>query len=221
MRSVKCMLFDLDGTLIDSRSDLARSVNLMLRDLGRSPLDEETIAGFVGDGVPVLVRRSLTATDPMRRAPDETTHATGIRLMRDHYGDQMLVSTRLFPGVAETLDLFRGKRKAVVTSKELRFTRAILDRFEILDCFDCIIGGDSLRERKPDPAPVAAALERLDASPGDAVMVGDSENDIYAGCKAGTSTCAVSYGFRSAEQLRLTSPDVLIATFGELCDFFN
>jgi phosphoglycolate phosphatase len=215
------MLFDLDGTLIDSKTDLARSVNLMLDDLGRARLDEETIASFVGDGVPVLVRRSLTATDPRALSPDEATHAAGVRLMRDHYSRQMFVSTRLFPDVVETLDYFHSKRKAVVTSKEVGFTRAILDRLEILDHFDCIIGGDSLPQRKPDPAPVIAALDQLKASPAGAVMVGDSENDVYAGRSAGTVTCAVSYGFRSAGQLRLVSPDVLIAGIAELRDFFE
>lgn len=215
------MLFDLDGTLIDSRSDLARSINLMLRDMERAPLDEALISSFVGDGVWVLVRRSLTAADPAQRPPDEATHATGIRLMREHYAEQMLVSTRLYPGVAETLDHFSAKPKAVVTSKEAGFTRTILERLGIADRFECVIGGDTVAERKPNPAPVLKALEQLRARSGDAVMVGDSENDVYAGRRAGTLTCGVTYGFRSVEQLRAASPDVLISGFGELADVFR
>lgn len=214
------MLFDLDGTLIASGSDLARSVNLMLRDLGRAQLDEATVGSFVGDGVRVLVHRSLTATDPRSRPPDERLHAEGISLMHRHYADQMLVSTRLYPGVAETLAHFGEKRKAVVTSKEARFTASILEHFRIAKHFDCIIGGDTVSARKPDPEPVRQALVVLGGDAGRAVMVGDSENDVLAGARAGTLTCAVTYGFRTREQLRLTSPDVLIDRFEQLKENF-
>jgi len=220
MIKVQLMLFDLDGTLIASGSDLARSVNLMLRDLGRPQLDEATVGSFVGDGVRVLVHRSLTATDPQLRPPDERLHAEGISLMHQHYADQMLVSTRLYPGVAETLAHFEGKRKAVVTSKEARFTALILEHFGIARYFDCIIGGDTVSARKPDPEPVRQALVVLGGDASEAVMVGDSENDVLAGSRAGTLTCAVSYGFRTREQLRLTSPDVLIDRFEELREHF-
>ena len=220
MIKVQLMLFDLDGTLIASGSDLARSVNLMLRDLGRSQLDEATVGSFVGDGVRVLVHRSLTATDPRLRPPDERLHAEGIALMHRHYADQMLVSTRLYPGVAETLAHFEDKRKAVVTSKEARFTALILEHFGIAGYFDCIIGGDTVSARKPDPEPVRQALVVLGGDASEAVMVGDSENDVLAGSRAGTLTCAVSYGFRTREQLRLTSPDVLIDRFEELRENF-
>src|SRR2546426_8606837 len=115
MISVSMMLFDLDGTLIESRTDLANSINLMLADLGRPPLDEATVGSFVGDGVRVLVHRSLTATDPNRQPPDEELHARGIALMHQHYADEMLKTTRLYPNVSETLDHFNNKSKAVVT----------------------------------------------------------------------------------------------------------
>jgi phosphoglycolate phosphatase len=220
MIAVELMLFDLDGTLIDSKADLARSVNLMLEGLGRPALHEDTIGGFVGDGVRVLVYRSLTATDPERNPPDEQLHKQGIALMLDHYAGQMLVSTRLFPQVAETLDRFRDKRKAVVTSKESRFTEALLEHFQIARHFDCIIGGDTVPTRKPDPEPVREALRRLGGVPPGAVMIGDSENDVLAGRGAGTRTCAISYGFRTREQLRATGPDVLIDRFDQLTDAF-
>ena len=220
MIKIKLMLFDLDGTLIASGADLARSVNLMLRDLGRPQLDEATVGSFVGDGVRVLVHRSLTATDPRLRPPDERLHSEGIGLMHKHYAEQMLVSTRLYPGVAETLDHFKGKRKAVVTSKEARFTGLILEHFGIAKDFDCIIGGDTVSARKPDPEPVRQALMALRGEASEAVMVGDSENDVLSGSRAGTLTCGVSYGFRTREQLRLTSPDVLIDRFEELKENF-
>ncbi|MEK6289112.1 MAG: HAD family hydrolase [Acidobacteriota bacterium] len=239
MISVSLMLFDLDGTLIDSKTDLANSINLMLNDLGRPPLAEATVGGFVGDGVRVLVHRSLTATDPDHQPPDEQLHAKGIALMHAHYADQMLKTTRLYPGVRETLDYFKSKRRAVVTSKEVRFTKIILEHFGIADCFDVIVGGDTVAWRKPDPRPVLEAVRLLEAleagesgstlieagafpeeRAAEAVMVGDSENDINAGRAAGTRTCGVTFGFRTAAELRLTDPDVLIDRFDQLTENF-
>ncbi len=214
MINVQLLLFDLDGTLIDSRADLARSINLMLADLDRPLLPEATVAGFVGDGVKVLVRRSLNAVD--QRLPDEQLHRQAVELMHHHYAEQMFVSTSLYPGVAETLRHYHDKLKAVVTSKEVGFTRLILEKLGIADCFNSIIGGDSVDARKPDPLPVIEALKRLGGWPENAVMIGDTENDILAGQKAGTRTCAVSYGFRTTEQLIAAAPDIVVHSFDEL-----
>lgn len=192
----------------------------MLADLDRPSLNEATIVEFVGDGVRVLVRRSLTATDPRREAPDEATHASALALMRNHYSSQLLVETRLYPHVAETLERFYKKPMAVVTSKELGFTETILRNFEIARFFRCIIGGDSLPERKPHPRPVLEAAARLSVVPGRAVMVGDSENDILAGRTAGCVTCGAGYGFRGSELLARARPDVMVTGFAELADMF-
>jgi phosphoglycolate phosphatase len=221
MVPVTLMLFDLDGTLIDSKTDLTNSINLMLADVGRPPLDEATVGSFVGDGVRVLTYRCLTATDANHQPPDEQLHAKGIELMHSHYADEMFRTTQLYLGVAETLSFFRDKRKAVVTSKEVRFTKIILDHFEIAQHFDAIVGGDTTPARKPDPRPVIEALRMLSGSAADAVMIGDSENDINAGRRAGTRTCAVTFGFRTAEQLRQSEPDVLIDQFDQLREWFR
>jgi phosphoglycolate phosphatase len=212
------MLFDLDGTLIDSRTDLANSINLMLRDLGRPELSEEQVGGFVGDGVIVLVRRCLTATHPDLSPPNDELHGRGIHLMHEHYSDEMLKTTKLYPGVDGTLRYFAGKRRAVVTSKEVHFTQIILDSLGIGDCFDLIVGGDTVRARKPDPEGVLYAVRELGGSATETVMIGDSENDVNAGRSAGTHTCAVSYGFRNADHLRLAAPDLLIDCFEQLKD---
>jgi phosphoglycolate phosphatase len=219
--TVTSLLFDLDGTLIDSKTDLANSINLMLADLGRSTLSEATVGGFVGDGVRVLVRRCLTETEPNHKPPDEELHSRGIALMHSHYANEMLKTTRLYPQVSETLAAFDKKPKAVVTSKEGRFTRIILEHFDIAKYFDAIIGGDTTPARKPDPGPVLEAIKQLGCAASETVMIGDSENDVIAGKRAGTFACAVSYGFRSAEELRLTEPDVLIERFDQLTEFFS
>jgi phosphoglycolate phosphatase len=221
MFSISTLLFDLDGTLIDSKTDLANSINLMLSDLGRPTLSEAAVGGFVGDGVRVLVRRCLTATDPNQQAPDDELHSKAIALMHSHYADEMLKTTRLYPRVPETLAAFNNKKKAVVTSKEVRFAKIILEHFDIAHFFDSIVGGDTTPLRKPDPGPVLEALKQLNSLANEAVMIGDSENDVIAGKRASTHTCAVSYGFRSADQLRITEPDVVIDRFEQLSEIFQ
>jgi phosphoglycolate phosphatase len=215
------LLFDLDGTLIDSKTDLAGSINLMLADLGRSPLDESVVGGFVGDGVRVLVRRCLTASHPQHEPPDEELHARGVALMHSHYANEMFRTTKLYPAVEETLSALADRPKAVVTSKEVRFTRIILDHFNIAHHFAAIVGGDTTPARKPDPRPVLEALRLLSANADEAVMIGDSENDIEAGRRAATRTCGVTFGFRSRDQLQLTNPDFLIDDFRQLNELFG
>jgi phosphoglycolate phosphatase len=214
------MLFDLDGTLIDTLGDLTSSINLMLNDLGRPPLSKETVGGIIGYGIPTTVRRCLTVTHAEQQPPGEELHAEAVRLIHMHYADEMLRTTALYPNVVETLEHFKGKRKAVVTSKEARFTHLMLDHFHIARHFDAIVGGDTVPARKPDPLPVIEAIKRLGGDPVDAVMIGDSEHDVNAGRRAGARTCAVAFGYRTAEQLALTSPDVIIASFEELRERF-
>ena len=220
MYSVDLMLFDLDGTLIDSRTDLARSVNLMLADLGYSPLGESLIASFVGDGVPTLTKRSLTAAHHEHQPPSDEVHQLAIKTMLAHYEKQMFVDTCLYPQVKETLQYYKNKRKAVVTSKESRFVKPLLEHLGIAEDFDYLIGGDMVKMRKPDPECVLVAMRQLDGIPNKTVMIGDSENDILSGRAAGTITCAVTIGFRTTEQMREYQPDVLIERFDGIKDYF-
>lgn len=213
-------MFDLDGTLIDSRKDLCRSINLMLRDMGFPQLQESLIASYVGDGVWVLVRRCIKAADSEKREPTDELHKKGLELMREHYSREMLANTHLYPEVRETLARFDGKQTALVTSKESDFARIILERLEISQYFDFIVGGEMVVERKPNPKPVMLALENLAVQPEHALMIGDSENDILAGRTAGTYTCGVTYGFRTAEELATSGPDVMIDRLSKLGDYF-
>ncbi|HKP11368.1 MAG TPA: HAD family hydrolase [Blastocatellia bacterium] len=210
------LLFDLDGTLIDSLGDLAATINLMLRDLDRPPLSAEQVAAFIGNGIPTTVHRALVATHPGEEPPDKALHDLAIETVHRHYATQMLNTTRLFPNVVETLEHFRGKKMGVVTSKEARFTEFILDHFGIAKYFGAIVGGDTTPARKPDPRPVLEALRVLDGPATEAVMIGDSEIDVIAGRSAGAQTCAVTFGYRSAEQLRVTEPDAMVGRFAEL-----
>lgn len=216
MIPAKLLLFDLDGTLIDSLGDLAATINLMLRDLDRPPVSREQVGAFIGHGIPTTVHRALVATHPTGEPPDAELHALAIETVHRHYANEMLSTTRLFPNVVETLRYFHDKGLAVVTSKEVRFTELMLDHFGIAKYFDAIVGGDTTPARKPDPQPVLEALRLLGGKADEAVMIGDSESDIVAGRNAGTLTCAVTFGYRTAEQLRATEPDVMIDRFEQL-----
>lgn len=193
----------------------------MLANLGRTPLSEAVVASFVGDGARALAYRSLATTHPSHQRPDDALLSEAIALMQTYYAEELLKNTRLYPKVAETLAALDNKRKAVVTSKGVHLTRILLDHFNIAHHFEAIVGGDTTPARKPDPGPVLEAIKQIGVAASETVMIGDSETDVIAGKRAGTKTCAVSYGFRSAEELRATEPDVLIERFDRLTEFFS
>src|SRR5205085_10834499 len=153
---------DLAAALMGSPGDLAAAVNLMLGDVARPPLAAAQVAAFIGNGIPTTVRRARVATHPNQEPPDAALHERAIESSHRHYETEMLKTTRLFPHVVETLDHFSGKRLGIVTSKEVRFTRFLLNHFGIAKYFQAIVGGDMTPARKPDPQPVLEALRLLE-----------------------------------------------------------
>jgi phosphoglycolate phosphatase len=208
---VKGVLFDLDGTLIDSRRDIAASVNFTLASLGGrySPLSLESVERMVGDGVRQLLSR---AAGPL----DDQTMKRALDIFLPYYLDHCADSTCLYPGVLETLRSFSGRGLAVVTNKPMAHTEKTLKALGIGSFFPVVLGGDSLPTRKPDPGPVVEALRRLGLSPSEAIMVGDSPMDIHAARSAGVRVAAVTYGFRTGAELISHSPDYLLGAFAEL-----
>lgn len=212
--SFRCLLFDLDGTLIDSRADLAQSVNRMLMQIGQPMLDEDRVISFVGEGVRLLMERSLTAS--YERVPDshEVDHALEIYLRI--YQKHLLDRTVLYPQVRETLTALQHLPKAVVTNKPFQFTLPILEGLGIDSHFVAILGGDSLPERKPAPEPLLEAARRCAIDPQECLMIGDTFVDIEAGRNAGMKTCGYVAGFRGSEELKKAGADFLIEEFSEL-----
>jgi phosphoglycolate phosphatase len=210
---IDALVYDLDGTLIDSAADLAISVNAALRAAGRPPRPAAEVIRAIGDGLEKLLERSFETDDP--RVITEA-----IAAFRTHYRAHCLDHTRLYPGVLETLDHFREKRQAVVSNKPESFTRQIIGGLGLGTQIRVVVGGDSAAALKPDPAPVRAALEQLAVEPGRAVMVGDGITDIEAGRRAGLRTCAVTYGLGDPKVLAGAGPDHLLARFDELRDLF-
>lgn len=210
----RCLLFDLDGTLVNSREDLVASVNLTLGEMGRESLAEDLVASFVGEGVTKLIERTLTAS--FGRMPSIEKIESTVELFRHFYGLHMLDRTLPYPGVVATLSHFGHLPMGVVTNKPEEFTRAILDGMGLSKFFRVIFGGDSLPERKPQPMPLLEAARLCQTPPDFCLMVGDSRIDILAGKAARMKTCGFTAGFRGRQELEEAGADFLITRFDEL-----
>lgn len=210
--AAKAIIFDLDGTLVDSAEDLRASLNVMLDDLGLRPIEMGEIRSMIGDGVPKLVERALVATG----GDLDQNSALVTRFLRI-YESNAAVLTRCYPGVVETLDVLRSRqfRLAVVTNKPFIATEKILRSLSIADFFSAVIGGDSVPQRKPHPAPLLEAGRRLALDPADLIMVGDNIHDVEAARAAGIRSIAVTYGYHHQPPSTFQA-DRLIDRFDEL-----
>jgi phosphoglycolate phosphatase len=206
---VRVLIFDLDGTLIDSKLDLAHAVNGMLEYMGRPALAHETIFGYVGNGAPLLVRRALgeDATDAEANR--------GLAYFLSFYRAHMLDNTVTYPGVREGLELLAPLPMAVLTNKPVRFSCAILEGLGLRRFFRFVYGGNSFERKKPDPMGVEILLRDLAATRQEAMMVGDSDVDVRTARNAGIWACGVSYGL-GTESLRAYPPDLMIDSLAEL-----
>jgi phosphoglycolate phosphatase len=217
----RALLFDLDGTLVDSVPDLRAAVNQALAGLGYASLSEEEVRGYVGDGARVLLARALGRSMVGHEDPALVDKAWGPFMAA--YESQLCVRSQLYPGVAETLRRLHGKgyRLGVVTNKPARFVAPLLKQLGVLDCFEVCVGGDSLPHRKPDPAPLLHAMAALEATAESTTMVGDSLNDIRAGQAAGCLVIAVSYGYNHGLDLRQVGATAVIDRMDDLMDCLN
>jgi phosphoglycolate phosphatase len=206
----RAVLFDLDGTIVDSSADLAASVNHARAALGLGPLALEAVRGMIGDGMPVLLARAFA------EAPALVPRA--IDLFKAHYGAHLCDHTRAYPGVERALVALSGRARAIVTNKPEAFSREILSRLGLDAFFGAVVGGDSGHGRKPEPGPFRAALAALGGGlrPEDALVVGDGRNDVLGGRAAGLAVCAVGFGLGDREELRALGPDYWIESWPEL-----
>ena len=199
------VIFDLDGTLVDSKLDLAHAVNATRAHMGLSPLEHELIYSYVGNGAPVLMRRAMGPD-----APEEEVERA-LEFFLAYYREHMLDYTVLYPGVRETLEkLDNGKRMlAVLTNKPVRISVGILDGLGVGSHFFRVYGGNSFEQKKPHPIGVETLLRESGARKEQALMVGDSAVDIRTARNAGIMSCGVTYGFQP-ESLQTDPPDFLI-----------
>ncbi|HEV2678408.1 MAG TPA: phosphoglycolate phosphatase [Aliidongia sp.] len=192
MTAKQLLLFDLDGTLIDSAGDLHHAINEMLTAVGRAPLTLPQVVGMIGNGVPTLVKRALAASPG-----DPVEHADAMARFDAAYDADPTTLTTIYPDVAETLDRLAaaGRVLAVCTNKHVDSARHILADLGLARHFGHLIGGDSLPFRKPDPRVLTDTLATLGIAPADAVMIGDSEVDAATAEAAGVDFILMTYGY--------------------------
>ncbi len=211
MARIELVVFDLDGTLIDSKADLANAVNATRRELGLDPLPDEVVFSYVGEGAPVLIRKALG------EGYSEEQYQQSLEFFLRYYREHMLDHTRLYPGAREALDRMRaaGIRLAVLTNKPVRFSRDLIRGLGVADRFDVVYGGNSFATKKPHPEGLEAIMRELGARPETTLVVGDSAVDVRTARNAGVRVCGVTYGFQP-ETLAEDPPDFTVASLGEL-----
>jgi phosphoglycolate phosphatase len=210
----KLIIFDLDGTLIDSGHDLANSLNYTLKHMGITPLPQDEIFSQVGNGVSMIIKRLL---GPGR----EHIYKESLEVFLRHYEKHILDNTLPYPGVSETLISHNGNfRFALLTNKPLYLTEIILQDLSLDSFFELTLGGDSFQTKKPDPQGILSILEQTGTGAEEAVIVGDSINDVLAGRSSGVVVIGVRYGL-GAEVFEMHPPDHLINTFPELFELVH
>ncbi|HLM80445.1 MAG TPA: HAD-IA family hydrolase [Terriglobales bacterium] len=229
-RRVRLLVFDLDGTLIDSRLDLIHSVNAMLRHIERPELDGDVIASYVGDGAPTLVRRALGDTD------DEVLLRKAMEYFLGYYRQHKLDHTTVYEGIPEVLARLANssngvesnrvppdgvqldgvqRQMAVLSNKPVVPSRDIVRALGLGDFFVCVYGGNSFTTKKPDPLGVRTIMQETGVAADEALIIGDSAVDVLTGRNAGLWTCGVAYGF-APHSLEQAPPDVLVESPREL-----
>ena len=217
---IRLLVFDLDGTLIDSRLDLIHSVNAMLQHIGRPALDGDVIASYVGDGAPALVRRAVGDTD------DEVLFRRALEYFLGYYRLHKLDHTTVYEGIAQTLasvaNSKNGVRRqmAVLSNKPVNPSRDIVQALGLGDFFVRVYGGNSFTTKKPDPLGALTILRETGFAADEAMMIGDSSVDVLTGRNAGLWTCGATYGF-APQSLEDVPPDVLIESPQELGELFR
>ncbi len=213
IENIKLICFDLDGTLVDSVPDLRLALNAMLDEFQLAHCQEEQIKTWVGNGLPKLVERALLHVDN-----NNVSQQDALSCFEKHYQHYLNSASCLYENVAETLQTLksRGYQTTLITNKAEQFLPDLLSHFKISDCFDLVLGGDTLAKNKPDPMQVHFALDHFSLDKSQAVMVGDSKNDILAGQNAGLLSIALTYGYNYGEPVSLLNPDYIIDQFNEL-----
>jgi len=208
------VIFDLDGTLIDSKLDLVHSVNAAREHMNFAPISADLVASYVGSGAPVLMRRALGPE------ASEADVQRALRYFLDYYRDHMLDNTYLYPGVREALDSLHGAgtKLAVLTNKPVRFSQALIQGLGLGAHFFRVYGGNSFEQKKPDPIGIRTLVEESGADQQRTIMVGDSGVDVRTARNAQVLACGVTYGFQP-ETFDQDPPDLLVDDMQKLADY--
>jgi phosphoglycolate phosphatase len=217
-RPLEAVLFDLDGTLLDTAADIATALNRALEEHGWTRIAPGEVRRMIGRGSPTLVERAAAAQG---RSPDEKEKSAVLESFFGHYGqleESGEFEAQPYPGVEDCLRALRraGLATAVVTNKQERFARGLLDRLSLGGMIDCVVGGDSFERRKPDPGPLLFACEQLGVPASHALMVGDSSNDVQAAQGARISVVCVPYGYNEGQDPRRLPCDAFVESLADL-----
>ncbi len=208
---MKLLIYDLDGTLVNTREDIVRAANHMLQQMGQSGISAEEVSSYVGKGLYFLIKGCLKTEDAKKIEK-------GSKIYRDHYAAHMMDHSSLYPGAREILEYFKNKKQAVITNKPNPFSYQMLKALGVADYFVEIVAGDSDYPKKPDPGAVLAMMQKENVLPGETVFIGDSAIDIQTGRNAGIKTVVVTHGFSGEDELKLARPDAMVRDFSELLE---
>ncbi|MBN1621886.1 MAG: HAD-IA family hydrolase [Endomicrobiales bacterium] len=214
MNKIELLIFDLDGTLVDSRKDIANAINYSLKTLGFTEKDVGTITGYVGEGLKSTMYKALD------NAHDEVLDKA-VELFRNYYIIHPVDHARLYPGVEDFLKNSSSIKKAVLSNKDHAICVKTLELLDVNRYFEIVVGGDNYNCRKPDPCSLIKIMEYTKVPKEKILMVGDMDSDINAGKNAGVKTCAVTYGFRKRDELEGHNPDYIIDGILELKNILN
>ncbi|MCO4785467.1 phosphoglycolate phosphatase [Marinomonas atlantica] len=212
------LLFDLDGTLVDSAPDLAAAVNQTLIHFDREPFPETTVRNWVGNGALTLISRGLSGDKNVDPRLSQTLVDDALAVFLDFYEQCVCDKSKLYPNVKDTLLALKaqGYRLGIITNKPEKFVAPMLDGLGLAGIFELILGGDSLAERKPHPLPLFTACKWFEVSADQCVMIGDSKNDILAAKAAKMDSIGLTYGYNYDEDLAIHQPNHLFSDFNEL-----
>lgn len=216
LKKPEMILIDVDGTLVDSVPDLAFCVDEMMKAMNRPPHNEAKVRNWVGNGVERLVRRALIGK--LDGVPDEADFKKAYPIFLDLYAENTSKRSLLYPGIREGLDYLKsaGFKLGCVTNKAEQFTVPLLTDLGIAGDFSIIVSGDTLPQKKPDPAPLLHAAKFFGIAPEHALMVGDSVSDVRAARAAGFQIVCMSYGYNHGVDIRDSNPDAVIDTLTEI-----
>jgi phosphoglycolate phosphatase len=216
------IIFDLDGTLIDSAPDLALAINHMLTTLGRDTFSNDLIHSWVGNGAQVIVKRGLSGKADYDPDLDPILFEKALEIFLTFYAENLCVETVTYKNVRSTLKILKaqGYRLVIVTNKPFDFIEPILVGLELTGLFELCLGGDSLPTQKPSPLPLLHVCKQLDVTPEQCVMVGDSKNDILAANAAKIQSIGLTYGYNYGEDIGEHNPDAVFDDFANIVATF-
>ncbi|MDR1196164.1 MAG: HAD-IA family hydrolase [Endomicrobium sp.] len=203
------LIFDLDGTIVDSQRDISSAVNAVRKDFGFEPLSIEKIRSYLGSGVKALVDKAV---------PDTSGEilSEALKKFKRYYADCLTDTTVAYKGVEKMLDALRNKKKAILSNKIELFSYEIIKRLGLSQCFTEVWGGDTAGVKKPDPKPILDLIKKTNSDPQKTIMIGDGENDIKAAKAAGIASLAVLYGYSDIKYIKQYNPDYIAATPEEI-----